>query len=292
MRAWSLLLVCGPRLHRWSDRAVAGVAVAGVRPARRRRPTAPPRPSPRSSRRIPPAPAGPHGCAPPPATAGSRRWPARTSAAAGDPAPGHPARAPPPRHPAPARRRPRPAYPRRASADPAPCTSTAPCPRSCTAASSTPGTHRQPRRDRRPDPPSVTESVSALTDVLDRWSCRERRCRRSAARWKPSATTSRRRLPEGPRPRQRRVRDPDPATSHPRQHPARRRPAPGSHIVRRDRHGISRRPAGTRHGHSDACSVFARMPRYAPAASLDVAARGLGGFPQADGGRPSPATAS
>jgi len=25
MRAWSLLLVCGPRLHRWSGRAAAGM---------------------------------------------------------------------------------------------------------------------------------------------------------------------------------------------------------------------------------------------------------------------------
>jgi len=50
MRAWSLLLVCGLRLHRWSDRAVAGAAVAGMRPARRRCSTASPGPCPRSSR--------------------------------------------------------------------------------------------------------------------------------------------------------------------------------------------------------------------------------------------------
>ena len=29
MLAWSLLLVCGPWLHRWRDRTVAGMAVAG-----------------------------------------------------------------------------------------------------------------------------------------------------------------------------------------------------------------------------------------------------------------------
>jgi hypothetical protein len=38
MRAWSLLLACGLRLHRWSDRAVAEVAVAGMRPPRQRWP--------------------------------------------------------------------------------------------------------------------------------------------------------------------------------------------------------------------------------------------------------------
>jgi Tetracyclin repressor-like, C-terminal domain len=52
MRALSLLLVCGLRLHRWSDRAVAGAAVAGMRPARRRCSTASPGPCPRSSRWI------------------------------------------------------------------------------------------------------------------------------------------------------------------------------------------------------------------------------------------------
>jgi len=58
----SLLLACGLRLHRCSDRAVAGVAVAGLRPARRRCPAASPRPCLRSSSRLPPAPAGPRSC--------------------------------------------------------------------------------------------------------------------------------------------------------------------------------------------------------------------------------------
>ena len=48
------------RLHRCSDRAVAGAAVAGMRPTRRRCPAAAPRPCSRSSRWIPPTPAGPH----------------------------------------------------------------------------------------------------------------------------------------------------------------------------------------------------------------------------------------
>lgn len=42
MRAWTLLLACGLRLHRWSNLAVAEVAAAGVRPARRRCPAVPP----------------------------------------------------------------------------------------------------------------------------------------------------------------------------------------------------------------------------------------------------------
>ena len=95
MLAWSLLLVCGLRLHRWSDRAVVGMAVAGMRPTGRRCSTASPRPCSRSSRWIPPTPTGPRSCAPSPETTGSWRWRTRTSAAAGDPAPGHPARAPP-----------------------------------------------------------------------------------------------------------------------------------------------------------------------------------------------------
>jgi len=133
MRAWSLLLVCGLRLHRCSDRAVAAVAVAGLRPARRRCPAASPRPCSRSSSRIPPTPAGPRSCAPPPAAAGSWRWPAGTSCRCWWPGPWPPRSRSAPWAPC-ARSKTSPlCLPAQASADPVPCTSTAPCPGSCTA---------------------------------------------------------------------------------------------------------------------------------------------------------------
>jgi hypothetical protein len=127
MLAWSLLLVCGLRLHRWSDRAVAGMAVAGMRPARRRCSTTSPRPCSCSSR----------------LDSAEPDWAAQLCTVARDCrelALAHPHVVPllvtrplatplrsAPSAPCAARRRPDPAYPRRLQQIPAPCTPTWPC---------------------------------------------------------------------------------------------------------------------------------------------------------------------